>query len=89
MFHRRAGRPLESDPGGARAPTTPEGYRYVGREVVQNFVYDEDLSNVPLDRPHSSQDLPFVQSQTTVVDFVTLWDIVVVHLFEPVGDTGR
>jgi hypothetical protein len=61
-------------------PSTPEGYVYVGREVVINYAYVEELSTVPLDREHQKEDLVFVSSRTEVKAGVSC-DYIVVHVF--------
>lgn len=63
-------------------PPAPEGYEYVGREVVVNFAYETSLSTVPLDRPHHKDDLIFLKSNTIVKDHVTVCDWIVTHVFQ-------
>jgi hypothetical protein len=63
-------------------PATPAGHKYMGREVVCNFVYDDALSTLPLDRGPAPTDLIFIVSETTVVNGVVC-DYIVAHYFEP------
>jgi hypothetical protein len=63
-------------------PPTPVGQKYLGREVVCNFVYDTNLSTLPLDRGPAPTDQIFIVSETTVVNGVVC-DYIVAHYFEP------
>lgn len=63
-------------------PPTPEGYEYIGVEVVINQVYQERLSTVPLERAQKADDLVFVNSKTEVLDNRVVCDFIVTHLFE-------
>ncbi|MBN1936478.1 MAG: hypothetical protein JW934_17580 [Anaerolineae bacterium] len=69
-------------------PPAPEGYAYVGVDVVINGVWDDKRSTVPLDRPESPQDVNVMRSRTQVLNGVTVCDVVVRHLFAPIGYTG-
>jgi hypothetical protein len=64
-------------------PKAPEGYVYVGKEVVKNFRYKTESSNVPLDRPTGPDDLAIIKSGTIVQSGVCICDWIVVHLYEP------
>lgn len=66
-------------------PTTPEGYVYVGTDVVINAVYQQDLSSVPLTRQGSPQDLVYISSETAVQDGTTGCDVIVAHVFAPLA----
>ena len=61
-------------------PATPEGYEYVGYDVVVNFVLTD--STIPLDYPDSPEDISVIRSHTTVKDGQTICDVVVRHLFK-------
>jgi hypothetical protein len=61
-------------------PLTPEGYEYVGYDVVINFVLTE--STIPLDYNESPDDISHTRSRTVVKDGVTVCDIIVRHLFK-------
>ncbi|MEW6282745.1 MAG: hypothetical protein AB1758_29310, partial [Candidatus Eremiobacterota bacterium] len=69
-------------PGMLAPPPAPPGFRYVGFDVVVNFVLVD--STVPLEREERPTDVNFVTSQTTVGNFNAQCDIVVRHLFEPI-----
>jgi len=62
-------------------PPAPEGYVYIGYNVVVNSVLTD--YTVPLDRPDSPEDLVFVHSHTIVKDGVTVCDVIVTHVFAP------
>lgn len=68
--------------GALTPPPTPAGLKYLGREVVCDFVYQQTLSTLPLDRGPAPTDTIFIQSETVVVDGVAC-DIIVAHYFEP------
>lgn len=63
------------------APPTPEGYVYVGREVVVGYTYVEELSTVPLDRENQADDVVFVNSKTEVVEGDVVCEYIVSHVF--------
>ncbi len=64
-------------------PPTPEGYAYVGTDVVVDSVYQQDLSSVPLTRQGLPEDLVYIDSETTVRDGTTECDVIVAHVFAP------
>ncbi len=68
-------------------PPTPEGYVYIGVDVVINKVYQAGLSTTPLTRQGTPQDLVYIKSRTEVKDAVTTCDIIVGHIFAPIVDT--
>jgi hypothetical protein len=61
-------------------PPTPDGYVYVGREVVVGYTYVEELSTVPLDREPQEDDMLVVHSLTERIGGVEC-DYIVVHVF--------
>lgn len=63
-------------------PPAPPGTRYLGAEVVVDFVYQSGLSTLPLDRGPAPTDNIFITSETVVVDGVAC-DVIVAHYFEP------
>ncbi len=67
-------------------PQAPEGYKYVGYDVVINYVLTE--STIPLNRPDSPDDITHIRSRTVVEDGVTVCDIIVAHLFEKKEECG-
>ncbi len=67
-------------------PATPEGYEYVGYDVVVNFVLTD--STIPLDYPESPEDISVIRSHTIVKDGQTICDVIVRHLFKKAGETG-
>ncbi|MBN1583330.1 MAG: hypothetical protein JXA89_21655 [Anaerolineae bacterium] len=70
------------------APPAPAGYVYVGRDVVINGQWSEQFSTVPLERPESPQEISEVSSHTQVKDGVTICDVIVRHLYAPIGHAG-
>jgi hypothetical protein len=66
-------------------PPAPEGYVYVGTDVVIDHVYQDQLSSVPLTRPGSPQDMVYIDSETTVDDGTTQCDVIVAHVFTPLA----
>lgn len=68
------------------APSTPDGYEYVGYNVVVNFQLT--ATTIPLDYIESPKDLTFVRSHTIVTDGVTVCDVIVTHVFTPKTGNG-
>ncbi len=62
-------------------PPTPEGYVYVGREVVVGYAYVEELSTVPLDRENEPDDIVFINSRTETVEGNIVCEYMVSHVF--------
>jgi hypothetical protein len=71
-----------------KQPPAPEGYVYVGRDVVINGVLSEEYSDLPLERPESPQEISQITSQTTVKDATVIRDVVVRHVFAPIQHAG-
>lgn len=69
-------------------PATPDGYRYLGRTVVINFVLDGALTTAPIERAPQASDLTTVRSRTVVRDGVTVCDVIVAHEFERIQSDG-
>jgi hypothetical protein len=60
----------------------------VGRDVVINGQWDEGYSTVPLERPESPQEISEISSRTQVKDGATICDVIVRHLYAPIGQAG-
>ncbi len=67
----------------------PNGYVYLGRDVVINGQYDEGLSNMPLDRPFTPSDMVSVRSTSDYHNGVVTCDIIVAHTFARIDGQGN
>jgi hypothetical protein len=70
-------------PADLTPPATPEGYVYLGVEVVINAVYRTEYSTAPLTRMGTPEDLLHITSRTSVQDAGIDCDLIIAHLFAP------